>query len=49
MRLSDLFDIINYDLIIEAIGTTFKIGLWFAVFLGGGIVPIIILLINNMC
>ena len=49
MKLSDLLEIINYDLVIEVMGTTFKIGLLLAVFLGGGIVPIILLLINNMC
>lgn len=49
MKLSDLLELINYDLVIEVIGLLFAVGLLWGVFFGGGIDLIIELLVEHAC
>lgn len=49
MQLSDLFELISYDLVIEVLGLLFAIGLIWGVFFGEGFTPFVELLIEYIC
>lgn len=48
MKFEDFFELITFDLILETLGLIFAIGLIWAVFFGGGINPILELLIEKI-
>lgn len=49
MDLSDVLELISFDLVIEVMGLLFAIGLLWSVFFGGEITNIIELLIEHTC
>lgn len=48
MKLSDIFELLTYDVVLSALGTVFAVGLIWNVIFGGWINPIIELLIEGL-
>lgn len=49
MKISDLMELITFDLVIEVMGLLFVIGLLWGIFFGGGINLIIEMLVEYVC